>query len=471
METDEAAAALAAVPRGAMQAPAGCGKTTLIAKAVARHTGGRDLILTHTHAGIDALRRKLRDFGAISKSYQLDTIAGWALRLASSFPVTAKLANPTPRTNEDYDAVYGGALALVSLTPIQRVLRASYSAVYVDEYQDCTLVQHNLMLALSRTLDCRVVGDPLQGIFSFRETIAVDWAQHVAPSFGELDGPTVGWRWNETNPALGEWLQDARRKLLSGEPVDLRGSPVKWVEATSGAAKGMSQMQACFAAARATGDTVVAIHHWAKQCHSVASKLKGLYSCVEPMEVGDLHSFALRFDNSSGLARAATVVAFASECMTRVKTELKTIRTAFDADRVPTVKKHSALLVTLLEVSTANGLQAIPSALDAISNIDGAVLYRAELFHEMKRAVRLCVDREVSSVAEAAWLVRSRTRHHGRRLPRCVVGTTLLVKGLQFDHAVVLDGDGYDAKNLYVALTRGAKSLTVVSQQTSLQIS
>ena len=49
-------------------------------------------------------------------------------------------------------------------------------------------------------------------------------------------------------------------------------------------------------------------------------------------------------------------------------------------------------------------------------------------------------------------------------MPRCAVGTTLLVKGLEFHHAVVLDADAYDAKNLYVALTRGAKSLTVVSR-------
>jgi DNA helicase-2/ATP-dependent DNA helicase PcrA len=39
------------------------------------------------------------------------------------------------------------------------------------------------------------------------------------------------------------------------------------------------------------------------------------------------------------------------------------------------------------------------------------------------------------------------------------------VKGLEFDNAVVLDADGFDAKNLYVALTRGAKTLTVVSME------
>jgi len=39
------------------------------------------------------------------------------------------------------------------------------------------------------------------------------------------------------------------------------------------------------------------------------------------------------------------------------------------------------------------------------------------------------------------------------------------VKGLEFDHAVVLDADEMNANNLYVALTRGAKTLTVVSKR------
>jgi DNA helicase-2/ATP-dependent DNA helicase PcrA len=43
-------------------------------------------------------------------------------------------------------------------------------------------------------------------------------------------------------------------------------------------------------------------------------------------------------------------------------------------------------------------------------------------------------------------------------------GTTLLLKGLEFDHAIVLDADDMNANNLYVALTRGSKTLTVVSK-------
>ena len=44
-----------------------------------------------------------------------------------------------------------------------------------------------------------------------------------------------------------------------------------------------------------------------------------------------------------------------------------------------------------------------------------------------------------------------------------LIGTTLLVKGLEFDHAIVLDAASLTRKELYVALTRGARSVTIIS--------
>jgi DNA helicase IV len=49
---------------------------------------------------------------------------------------------------------------------------------------------------------------------------------------------------------------------------------------------------------------------------------------------------------------------------------------------------------------------------------------------------------------------------------RCI-GSTLLVKGLEFDHVVILRdsnwvGNWGNHKDLYVALTRGSKSCTLV---------
>jgi DNA helicase-2/ATP-dependent DNA helicase PcrA len=59
--------------------------------------------------------------------------------------------------------------------------------------------------------------------------------------------------------------------------------------------------------------------------------------------------------------------------------------------------------------------------------------------------------------------VRDRGRQTGRRVEYRTVSRTLLVKGLEFDHAIVLNADAHNRSNLYVALTRGSRSLTVLS--------
>lgn len=53
--------------------------------------------------------------------------------------------------------------------------------------------------------------------------------------------------------------------------------------------------------------------------------------------------------------------------------------------------------------------------------------------------------------------------------PRRTIGTPLLVKGLEFDHAAVLwDPEHFSVEGLYVAITRASKSLTIVSRSRDL---
>ena len=73
---------------GYVVAQAGFGKTHLIAEAVSRSTE-RQLVLTHTYAGVNALRRKMRELGVRDGAFRVDTIASWALRLSLSYPTTS----------------------------------------------------------------------------------------------------------------------------------------------------------------------------------------------------------------------------------------------------------------------------------------------------------------------------------------------------------------------------------------------
>ncbi len=463
------AAELAKSLRGAMIAAAGCGKTQIIATAVSNHGGGRELVLTHTHAGVEAIRTRLVKFKVKEKACHVDTVAGWALRLATAFPNSSRLQNAKPRNSADYSAVYSAATRLLGFRSIREILHASYSGVYVDEYQDCTVEQHALLVALLDTLPCRIVGDPLQGIFDFGDNKPIRWEEHVAPFYVDVPGPTTPWRWEKGNPELGMWLKDVRAKLFAGEGIDLRDAPVRWLDGSDPTRKKANQVSACFAAAKNAGETVIAIDRWPNLCHDIASRLNGAYSCVEAIDLNDLYEFAARIDESSGYERAIAVLEFAGGCMTKVKGELGTIRSAFAERRVPKVQKHKAELDALLAVRDDNCLRAVQQVLKTLCQIPGAIIYRRELLREMERAIQAVLAGETASLTEAAWIVRNRARQRGRLLPRCAVGTTLRVKGLEFDHAILLDADDYDARNLYVALTRASRSLTVISRSRLIQ--
>jgi hypothetical protein len=226
---------LLTIDRGTVTAPAGCGKTHLIANALTRHTEAKPiLILTHTNAGVVALRERLDGKHVPPKTYRLCTIDGWALRLISTFPQRSghppsllELANP----GTDYPAIRVYAANLLNTGHINDILAASYARVIVDEYQDCSVRQHSLVTCAAQVLPTCVLGDPMQAIFGFGSDALARWEDVCAyfPLSGELTTP---WRWiNAGAEPLGQWLLDVRAMLLREEPIDLREAPaqVTWV--------------------------------------------------------------------------------------------------------------------------------------------------------------------------------------------------------------------------------------------------
>ena len=60
-------------------APAGHGKTEMIVDMV-EYAIGRQLLLTHTHAGIDALRKRLKKRKVNPSKYTISTIASFCIK-------------------------------------------------------------------------------------------------------------------------------------------------------------------------------------------------------------------------------------------------------------------------------------------------------------------------------------------------------------------------------------------------------
>ena len=199
---------LASATRAYVIAPAGCGKTELIAAAVAEEPDRRQLVLTHTHAGVAALRARLQRYGVKKSQARVETIAGFALRVATAYPATSGFSNLQPR-DAAWAAVYAAAGRVLATRSGRQILAASYHGAYVDEYQDCVTDQHALVLAIDAVLPTRLLGDPLQGIFGFRGQQIVDWGELDA-HFERLPDLDTPWRWRDTNPELGEWLLQIR---------------------------------------------------------------------------------------------------------------------------------------------------------------------------------------------------------------------------------------------------------------------
>jgi len=227
---------LLAIERGSVSAPAGCGKTHVVAASLGRYGGDKPiLILTHTNAGVMALRTRLIRAGVRPTAYRLATLDGWAIRLIATFP---KRSGHDPkildlrRPSSDYPAIRLAAARLLQFGHLSDVLVSSYDRLLVDEYQDCLQMQHAIVGLTAQVLPTCVLGDPLQAIFGFAGKL-VHWKNDVEATFPPAGRLSTPWRWiNAGETAFGEWLLAARNRLLAGQPVDLRSAPanVDWVQ-------------------------------------------------------------------------------------------------------------------------------------------------------------------------------------------------------------------------------------------------
>ena len=104
---------------------------------------------------------------------------------------------------------------------------------------------------------------------------------------------------------------------------------------------------------------------------------------------------------------------------------------------------------------------------DALAEQTGTRVYRPEILHCCRSAMRSVINQE-QDLLGAALQARERNRHLSRPIARKAVGSTLLLKGLEADIAVVLYPESMSAQNLYVALTRGAKGLVICSRTSTL---
>jgi DNA helicase-2/ATP-dependent DNA helicase PcrA len=462
--------------RGSLIAAAGCGKTEQIARATAISDCKR-LILTHTHAGVDAIRNRLQKLKVPTSKFHISTIAGWCLQFCRSYPKRAGFDNTVPLPLINWDVVYEAGSRLLLSGAVDGIIQTSYGGIFVDEYQDCTVKQHDVIRLLAEELPCFIFGDPLQGVYDFRGQIPVDWEKDVYPVFPKEVTLIQPHRWiNAHNPKLAEWLKYVRTELEKQNPIDLSSRPhcVSYITLPQrDEEKNKFILNICMKALDAPLEENIIVLENAAAPEARARLARNLSSKyfrnIEPLYCKTLADAAERIDSSTGIDRLIVLLEFAGECKT--DTNITAIKDAVKS-RLQGGKKGRKVFKDLIphidHVINSGSRESMLDLLCAIDEHTKTNVYRPEMFSAMKAAMRLNPDNPNMPLADRVWEVQNCIRHIGRKFGRSSVGSILLVKGLEFDHSVIVHHAKMTNKDLYVALTRATKSIRILAPTESL---
>jgi DNA helicase-2/ATP-dependent DNA helicase PcrA len=447
-------------------APAGCGKTHLITEVLAIKQSKPYLVLTHTTAGVAALKQRLNRLSIPKNNYVITTIDGWALRISRSFPQSCPINSFPENARVFYPELRSSVLSMLNLGNINELIRASYSRLFVDEYQDCDLIQHQIVTSLSQVIPTTVFGDPMQCIFDF-SGVMPNWGSDVIRQFPLLMTLDIPWRWNNAGaPELGQWILNCRNTLVQGGSIDFNSCPnFVFPNLLSGTNQTDYQNQLRVQQEiqnQNPNESLLVIgdsrnkesrHKFAKSARSI--------QVVEPVDLGDITSATRVLDISNQQNIVQNLLQITSQLMTNIEQvntlqRLETIRAGRNRNQVTELEK------ALLDLAEQNDVKAIQNAISELENKKGTRVFRKGAFFALKDSLALAASSPDKSILDSSKIIREQRRHIGdKRIPKKAIGSTLLLKGLEADHVVILDSSTMNARNLYVALSRGAKSVTV----------
>lgn len=454
------------MPSAAIIAPAGHGKTEMIAELV-QHAEGKQLLLTHTNAGVDAIEKRLQKRKVSKEKYTVTTIAAFCIKWCVSYDGTGEFdktlspLNSSKEAKAYYAQLYSGAKKIFTTSWAGNVLKASYAGIVVDEYQDCIQVQHEIVLAMNRHLPVIVLGDPMQGIFSFAGNL-VDWNDL---GFPVVDVKTKPWRWNKSNPELGEYLMTVRNALLPtlskkncSIQIDTKNKNVEVIAPAN--FTGYSHLKEL-----SHFSSVVYITKWPQQQLKFCLQTPGIFQYDEKQDCDELFKYANLFDTTTGADLALNVLKFVAGCLTGVGKELKSYiekltSNSFDFSRI---KKHIEFRDILSETAPNLSKETILKMLIWFSSNKDFKQYRSELLSEMIRSIKYAIDHGIS-ICDASNHIRKdvglQKRYTGFKF---LSSRTLLSKGLEFDCVIIDMTTPLSAKDFYVAMTRAMRKIYIIS--------
>ena len=464
--SEEVYQAIAQALSGFVESPAGCGKTEAIVRTVGTYCSDPQLVLTHTHAGVDALRQRFRKHRVPTNRYSVDTIAGWAWGWVRKYPDNAGYRGS--KDIAEWSEVYAAMSNLLQKDFVRQGILNSHAGIIVDEYQDCTIAMHQLMVQLKRFLPCRVLGDDLQGIFGFRNDPLIDWSDVEGEFINDLGALETPYRWiKANNEPLGRWLLGTRHKFRQYREPDYGGSPIE--KRTILYSDLGSQL------IRITHKKVGRICVISPKMRRLNARIETVlvnhkYHLLEPNELTALRKLILALSNGSPLKKSNAATKFLTTAYGGLRGDDKSfIGKILRGENQRPLRADRRTLYETHHTSGASPL-LIFGLLGYIERLDGI---SCKLWESIS-ALKCILEKHIESSAElnSLYAVEIAKRKYQSRgsIYRCI-GSTLLVKGLEFDHVVILRTADWQRnwgnhRDLYVALTRGSKSTTLMELRT-----
>ena len=456
-------------PKTMLLAPAGYGKTYSIAKClkyIQEKNLGKQLILTHTHAGIISIKEKLKKLEVAPSFFNVETISSFAQKYALSF-----CQNDSPNQDDSknyYPFILKTAYNHLKMKPIRMVIIATYSGLFVDEYQDCVIDQHNLIMVLSELLPTHIVGDPLQGIFNFNgDLVALDdeglFSEYIRNS-QELETP---WRWkNSGHDKLGLELKDVRNKLITNGNIDLKN--YKTIESHVIADFYSNELSKNIYNILNHEQSLLFIDPISSSKNSridFIQRFKNIPILIESIDDKDFYKIANIIDNLS-------TEKFISEIknILTILTTQSSVNEWFNDNGLKNKRNENDKILVSEISSIINKLKAgidlilILDFINSFLKLPDVMCYRKDIRTSIMTVLKDAFNKKIS-VYEAMTSHRNIIRRVGRKIYGRCIGTTLLTKGLEFETVVLINAHNFpDIKNLYVALTRATKRLVIFSQ-------
>lgn len=186
------------------------------------------------------------------------------------------------------------------------------------------------------------------------------------------------------------------------------------------------------------------------------------FSTIESVSCKGLYKAARAIDGAVRKQLFDALLGFASQCMTGTEKSLleKAVASRSGGGRAGQAK-FGAIFPIIDQLIENGSPDAAVAFLDTLK----------EMFYAMRAAIRLKGSKHHETFVSAVTEVQNKSRHMGRKLPLRCAGSTLLGKGLEFDHAVVVHSANMSAQNWYVALTRASKTIRIVSPHRSIRAS